>query len=129
MTKHRLVVARPVPPAVTDRARDEFDAVLSDGADMPPNAVVQALTDHKAEALFFSSNLKLSNTSNNNMCSNPLLHMRRRTRTIPLSHRLCSRISSRPVLLSTRTSPPSRRLRLNHSKCSTTHRFDVYFFN
>ena len=60
MTKHRLVVARPVPPAVTDRARDEFDAVLSDSADMPPDAVIGALADHKAEALFFSSNLKLN---------------------------------------------------------------------
>ncbi len=59
MSKHRLVVARPVPPAVTDRARDEFDAVLSDSADMPRDAVIGALADHRAEALFFSSNLKL----------------------------------------------------------------------
>lgn len=60
MTKHRLVVARPVPQAVTDRAGREFDAVLSDSADMPPDAVIQALADHEAEALFFSSNLKLN---------------------------------------------------------------------
>ena len=60
MAKHRLVVARPVPPAVTNRAKSEFDAVLSDDADMSPDVVVQALGDHKAEALFFSSNLKLN---------------------------------------------------------------------
>lgn len=60
MTQHRLVVARPVPQAVTDRARTEFDALLSDSADMPPDAVIQALHDHRAEALFFSSNLKMT---------------------------------------------------------------------
>jgi len=60
MTKHRLVVARPVLQAVTERASTEFDAVLSDSADMPPDAVIRALSDHKAEALFFSSNLKLN---------------------------------------------------------------------
>ena len=60
MAKHRIVVARPVPAAVTDRARDEFDAVLSEEADMPPDAVIRALEEHKAEGLFFSSNLKLT---------------------------------------------------------------------
>lgn len=60
MSKHRLVVARPMPQAVTDRASGEFDAVLSDSADMPPDAVLQALDGHKADALFFSSNLKLN---------------------------------------------------------------------
>jgi len=60
MTKHPIVVARPVPQAVTDRAASEFDAVLSDRADLPPDEVLQALADHKAEGLFFSSNLKLT---------------------------------------------------------------------
>ena len=59
MAKHRLVVARPVPQAVSERAGAEFDAVLSDRADMPADAVIQALGDHRADALFFSSNLKL----------------------------------------------------------------------
>ncbi|MBC7801994.1 MAG: D-glycerate dehydrogenase, partial [Gemmatimonadaceae bacterium] len=60
MALHRLVVARPVPQAVTDRARTEFDAELSDSADMPPDLVIQRLTEHRADALFFSSNLKLN---------------------------------------------------------------------
>ncbi len=60
MNKPRIVVARPVPQAVTDRARTEFDAVLSDDRDLSPDQVVQALSDHKAEALFLSSNLKLT---------------------------------------------------------------------
>lgn len=58
--KHRLVVARPVPPAVTDRARTEFDAMLSEDHDMDLAEVLDALERHQAEALFFSSNLKLN---------------------------------------------------------------------
>lgn len=58
--KHRLVVARPVPPAVTDRARPEFDAMLSEDHDMDLAEVLDALERHQAEALFFSSNLKLN---------------------------------------------------------------------
>ena len=60
MTKHRLVVARPVPHAVTERAQAEFDAVVSDRADLTPDEVIHALTEHQAEALFLSSNLKLT---------------------------------------------------------------------
>ena len=60
MPKARLVVARPVPDAVTARARADFDALLSEDRDMPPDAVIAALADHGAEALFFSSNLKLN---------------------------------------------------------------------
>jgi lactate dehydrogenase-like 2-hydroxyacid dehydrogenase len=59
MTKHRLVVARPVPDRVTERARAEFDAVLSEDRDRAPDEVVAMLDRHQAEALFFSSNLKL----------------------------------------------------------------------
>ena len=59
MPKHRLVVARPVPDAVTKRARTEFDAVLSEDRDLVPDEVVDLLARHQAEALFFSSNLKM----------------------------------------------------------------------
>ncbi len=59
MPKHRLVVARPVPDAVTERAKTEFDAVVSEDRDRTPDEVVDMLARHRAEALFFSSNLKL----------------------------------------------------------------------
>jgi lactate dehydrogenase-like 2-hydroxyacid dehydrogenase len=58
--KHRLVVARPVPPAVTERARTEYDAVLAEDRDMDLDTVLDALARHRAEALFLSSNLKLT---------------------------------------------------------------------
>ena len=45
---------------MTARARADFDALLSEDRDMPPDAVIAALADHGAEALFFSSNLKLN---------------------------------------------------------------------
>ncbi len=57
--KHRIVVSRPVPAPVTERARTEFDATLAEDRDMGPDAVLQALADHDAEGLFLSSNLKL----------------------------------------------------------------------
>jgi len=57
--KHRIVVSRPVPSPVTERARTEFDATLAEDRDMGRDAVLQALADHDAEALVFSSNLKL----------------------------------------------------------------------
>ncbi len=60
MAKQRLVVARPVPQAVTARARDEFDARVFDERDASPDEVLAALEEHEAEALFFSSNLKLN---------------------------------------------------------------------
>jgi len=60
MSKPRLLVARPVPDAVTDRARTEFDAILSDSRDMTPDDVIASLSEHRAEALFLSSNLKLN---------------------------------------------------------------------
>jgi lactate dehydrogenase-like 2-hydroxyacid dehydrogenase len=59
MPKHRLVVARPVTHAVTERARTGFDAVLSEDRDRTPDEIVDTLARHRAEALFFSSNLKL----------------------------------------------------------------------
>ncbi len=60
MTKPRILVARPVPHAVTARAQSEFDAVISDDRDMSPEDVIRALADHKADGLFLSSNLKLN---------------------------------------------------------------------
>ena len=60
MTKKRLVVARPVPHAVTQRASDDFDATLFDNHDATPDELLAALETHQADALFFSSNLKLN---------------------------------------------------------------------
>ena len=60
MPKPRLLVARPVPTAVTERATTEFDAVLSGDRDLSPDDVIQRLAGHHADALFFSSNLKLT---------------------------------------------------------------------
>ena len=57
---HKIVVARPVPQAVTERARREFDAVLSEVRDLSDDEVIAALDDHHAGGLFFSSNIKLS---------------------------------------------------------------------
>lgn len=51
----RLVVARPMPAAVAERARTEFDAVLPDTPDWPADAVVAALEAHRAEALLIAS--------------------------------------------------------------------------
>lgn len=59
VAKHRVVVARPVPAAVTSRARELFDAVLFDERDATPDEVIAALEEHGAEGLFLSSNLKL----------------------------------------------------------------------
>lgn len=59
MSKPRLVVARLMPPAVTERARAEFDAVLPEGRDMAADEMVRALERHRADALLFSSNVKL----------------------------------------------------------------------
>ena len=60
MAKQRIVVARPVPPSVTARAQEEFDAHVFDERDASPDEVVAALEAHRADALFFSSNLKLN---------------------------------------------------------------------
>ena len=60
MAKKRLVVARPVPHAVTERASAEFDALLFDQKDATTDEVIAALERHQADALFLSSNLKLN---------------------------------------------------------------------
>lgn len=53
MSKPRLVVARPVPPALAERARTEFDAVLPAGGDIAADETVQALERHRADASIF----------------------------------------------------------------------------
>ena len=57
--KPRLVVSRPVPGAVAERAQTEFDAVLSQDRDRSGDEAVEMIAQHRAEGLFFSSNLKL----------------------------------------------------------------------
>jgi lactate dehydrogenase-like 2-hydroxyacid dehydrogenase len=47
-------------PAVTQRMRDEFDAVLAEEKDWDLPQTLKAIADHRADALFFSSNLKLN---------------------------------------------------------------------
>ncbi len=59
MSKPRLLVSRPVPEAVTERARTDFDADLSDDRNLGADEVIARLTQNRTEALFFSSNLKL----------------------------------------------------------------------
>jgi hypothetical protein len=56
MPKMRLVVSRPVPDAVTQRAAETFDAVLFDKKDASTDEVLAALESHHADALFLSSN-------------------------------------------------------------------------
>ena len=58
--KPRLVVARRTPPAVTERARTEFDALLSEEKDLDLDGMLAAVGQHRADALFFTSNLKLN---------------------------------------------------------------------
>ena len=43
MPKPRLLVSRPVPQAVTDRARADFDADLSDDRNLPADEVIARL--------------------------------------------------------------------------------------
>lgn len=57
--QHRLLVARRVPPAVAERARREFDAVLAE-ADMDADAVIRAVTEHGSEAIFSGPKVRLS---------------------------------------------------------------------
>ena len=69
MAKPRLLVARPVPDAVTARARADFDADPVGGpGHVPPTTLVAHLTEHRADALFFSSNLKLERRPDRPSC-------------------------------------------------------------
>ena len=57
---HRIVVARPIPEAVTSRAKAEFESLHFEDRDATADEVVESLQQHRADALFFSSNLKLN---------------------------------------------------------------------
>ncbi len=57
--KHRLLVARRVPPAVAERAREEFDTVFAD-PDMDAEAVIAAVTAHGSEAVFSGPKVRLT---------------------------------------------------------------------
>ncbi len=55
----RLIIARPVPPAVLDRARQEFDVrFLGDDA-TSPDALLAQLATHEAEALLLTGAVRL----------------------------------------------------------------------
>lgn len=56
--KSRIVITRRMTPAVIDRAKTEFDAIAPD-TDMDVETIVNAVNDHKAEALFFTAGTKL----------------------------------------------------------------------
>jgi len=49
--KPRVLVARRVPPAVAERARREFDTVLTE-TDMDADAVIRATIEHRSQAVF-----------------------------------------------------------------------------
>ena len=55
----RLLVARRVPPAVAERARREFDAVLAE-TDMDADAVIDAAKEHGSQAVLSGPNVRLT---------------------------------------------------------------------
>ncbi|UFN47621.1 D-glycerate dehydrogenase [Roseomonas sp. OT10] len=59
MAKHRIVVARRVPPAVAERARREFDAVLAE-ADLDTEGAIAAVAAHGAAGLFSGPRVRLT---------------------------------------------------------------------
>jgi lactate dehydrogenase-like 2-hydroxyacid dehydrogenase len=58
--KPRLVVARQMPPSVGARIREEFDCPYPDGLDCDADTALRLLEETKAEALIFTSNLKMN---------------------------------------------------------------------
>ena len=58
--KPRLIVARQMPHAVGDRIRAEFDCPSPDGVDMDVATTLRMLEETQAEALLFTSHLKLT---------------------------------------------------------------------
>ncbi len=58
--KPRLVVARQMPPSVGARIREEFDAPFPDGMDIDAETALAQLEETKAEALMFTSNIKMT---------------------------------------------------------------------
>jgi len=61
--RHRVVVARPMPDLVTDRLSREFEAALPDRSDIDAQTLIARAKDHRAEALFVTSDLKLTAAS------------------------------------------------------------------
>jgi len=57
--KPRLIVARKIPPAVAARVAREFDCPNPAGSDLDAEAALRQLAAHSAEALLFTSNIKL----------------------------------------------------------------------
>jgi lactate dehydrogenase-like 2-hydroxyacid dehydrogenase len=57
--KARVLVARRVPPAVAERARREFDAVLVDN-DLDAEATIKAATEHRSQAIFSGPKVRLN---------------------------------------------------------------------
>lgn len=58
--KPRLIVSRQMPTDVGDRIRAEFDCPYPDGRDMDVAETLRLIHDTKAEALLFTSHLKLN---------------------------------------------------------------------
>ncbi len=59
MAKPRLVVARPMPAAVTERILQTYDAVLPEGTGPSPEEMLQQVHTHQADAVLISTTLKL----------------------------------------------------------------------
>jgi lactate dehydrogenase-like 2-hydroxyacid dehydrogenase len=57
--KPRIVVARPMPEAVAQRATEEFDALLCQDSMPEPDEIVALVERHKAEGLFVGGTVKL----------------------------------------------------------------------
>ena len=57
--KPRLIVSRQMPTAVGDRIRVEYDCPFPDGQDMDSETALRLIHETKAEALLFTSHLKL----------------------------------------------------------------------
>lgn len=58
--KPRLIVSRQMPTPVGDRIRAEFECPFPDGKDMDSETTLRLLAETKADALLFTSHLKLS---------------------------------------------------------------------
>jgi lactate dehydrogenase-like 2-hydroxyacid dehydrogenase len=58
--KPRLIVSRQMPQSVGDRIRAEFDCPYPDGTDMDVPTTLRLLTETRADALLFTSHLKLN---------------------------------------------------------------------
>ena len=57
--RFRLLVARRVPPAVAERARREFDAVLAE-TDMDADAAIRAAAEYGSQAIFSGPKVRLT---------------------------------------------------------------------